>query len=63
MKDKTLKRKNIYFKRSFSSFLDRSYDYAEDLDLVSFVELDCGHYIFHYEPELIKEEINAFLHD
>ena len=40
-----------------------AYDYAEDLDLVSFVELDCGHYIFYYEPELIKEEINAFLHD
>lgn len=40
-----------------------AYDYAEDLDLVSFVELDCGHYIFHYEPERIKEEINVFLQD
>ena len=38
-----------------------AYDYAEDLNSISFVELDCGHYIFHYEPEKITEEINAFL--
>ena len=38
-----------------------AYDYAEDLNSVSFVELECGHYIFHYEPEKITEEINAFL--
>ena len=29
----------------------------------SVAELNCGHYIFHYEPERITEEINAFLHD
>lgn len=40
-----------------------AYDYAKDLSSVSFVELDCGHYIFHYEPERITEEINAFLQD
>ena len=28
---------------------------------VSFVELDCGHYIFRYESERIAEEIKAFL--
>ena len=38
-----------------------AYDYADGLDSVTFVELDCGHYIFHYEPEKISEEINAFL--
>lgn len=40
-----------------------AYDYAEGLDAVQFVELDCGHYIFHYEPERITEEINTFLHE
>ena len=40
-----------------------AYDYAEGLNFVSFVELDCGHYIFHYEPERIAEEIKAFLND
>ena len=40
-----------------------AYDYAEGLSYVSFVELDCGHYIFHYEPEKITEVINAFLLD
>ena len=40
-----------------------AYDYADGLSYVSFVELDCGHYIFHYEPEKITEEINAFLLD
>ncbi|MBP5450737.1 MAG: alpha/beta hydrolase [Treponema sp.] len=39
-----------------------AYDYAEDLNSVSFIELNCGHYIFHYKPELIAEEIKAFLH-
>ena len=38
-----------------------AYDYADGLDSVTFVELDCGHYIFHYEPEKISEEIDAFL--
>ena len=38
-----------------------AYDYAEDLNYVSFSELNCGHYIFHYEPERIAEEIKAFL--
>ena len=38
-----------------------AYDYAEGLNSVSFVELKCGHYIFHYEPGRITEEINAFL--
>ncbi len=40
-----------------------AYDYVEGLNSVSFVELDCGHYIFHYEPERIAEEIKAFLND
>lgn len=40
-----------------------AYDYAEGLNSVSVVELDCGHYIFHYEPEKITEEIRAFLND
>ena len=40
-----------------------AYDYAEDLNSVSVVELDCGHYIFHYEPEKITEEIKAFLNE
>jgi hypothetical protein len=40
-----------------------AYDYADGLSYVSFVELDCGHYIFHYEPEKITEVINAFLLD
>jgi len=40
-----------------------AYDYADDLSTVAFVELDCGHYIFHYEPEKIAEEIKAFLND
>ena len=35
-----------------------AYDYAEGLNSVSVVELDCGHYIFHYEPEKITEEIH-----
>ena len=38
-----------------------AYDYADGLESVTFVELDCGHYIFHYEPEKISEEIDAFL--
>ena len=40
-----------------------AYSYADGLHSVSFVELDCGHYIFHFEPERIAEEIDAFLHD
>ena len=40
-----------------------AYDYAEGLNSVSVVELDCGHYIFHYEPGKITEEIKAFLND
>ena len=40
-----------------------AYDYVEDLNSVSVVELNCGHYIFHYEPEKITEEIKAFLRD
>ena len=40
-----------------------AYDYAEGLNSVSFVELKCGHYIFHYEPERITEEIKVFLGD
>ena len=40
-----------------------AYEYAEGLNYVSFVELDCSHYIFHYEPERIAEEIKAFLQD
>ena len=40
-----------------------AYDYAEGLSSVSVVKLDCGHYIFHYEPEKIIKEIKAFLHD
>ena len=40
-----------------------AYDYAEGLNSVSVVELDCGHYIFHYEPEKITEEIKAFLNE
>lgn len=44
-------------------WIKTAYDYAKDLSSVSFVELDCGHYIFHYEPERITEEINEFLQD
>ena len=40
-----------------------AYDYADDLSSVVFVELDCGHYIHHYEPEKIAEEIKAFIQD
>ena len=38
-----------------------AHDYAKDLKSISFAELDCGHYIFHYEPGRITEEIKAFL--
>jgi pimeloyl-ACP methyl ester carboxylesterase len=38
-----------------------AYDYADGLSSVVFVELDCGHYIHHYEAEHITEEIKAFL--
>ncbi|SCW26484.1 hypothetical protein SAMN02910456_00090 [Ruminococcaceae bacterium YRB3002] len=40
-----------------------AFGYAEGLSSVSFVELDCGHYIFHFEPERIAEEIDSFLLD
>ena len=40
-----------------------AYDYAEGLNSVSVVKLDCGHYIFHYEPEKITKEIKVFLHN
>ncbi|MBR6880125.1 MAG: alpha/beta hydrolase [Lachnospiraceae bacterium] len=40
-----------------------AYDYADGLSSVVFVELDCGHYIHHYEAEHITEEIKAFLQD
>ena len=40
-----------------------AYDYGNGLNSVSVVKLDCGHYIFHYEPEKITEEIKAFLQD
>ena len=36
-----------------------AYDYVEDLNSVSVVELNCGHYIFHFEPEKITEEIKC----
>ena len=40
-----------------------AYDYVNDLNSVSCVELDCGHYIFHFEPDRITEEIDIFLQD
>ena len=40
-----------------------AYDYAEGLNNITIVELDCGHYIFHYKSELIAEEIDVFLKD
>ncbi|MBO4781166.1 MAG: alpha/beta hydrolase [Lachnospiraceae bacterium] len=40
-----------------------AYDYAKGLNSVSVVKLDCGHYIFHYEPEKITKEIKVFLHN
>ena len=42
---------------------ETAYNYAEGLNFVSFVELDCGHYIFHFESERIVKEIKAYLHD
>ena len=40
-----------------------SFNYTEDLNYVCYVELDCGHYIFHFETDRITEEINIFLQD
>ena len=34
-------------------------DYINDLDSVTVIQLDCDHYIFHYEPERIAEEIKS----
>ena len=33
-------------------------DYAEGLDAVQFVELDCGHYVHHFEYERISKRIS-----
>lgn len=38
-----------------------AYDYINDLDSVTVIQLNCDHYIFHYEPERIAEEIKAFI--
>lgn len=36
-------------------------DYAEGLDAVQFVELDCGHYVHHFEYERISKDIKEFI--
>lgn len=38
-----------------------AYDYIKDLDSVTVIQLACDHYIFHYEPERIAEEIKLFI--
>ena len=35
-------------------------DYASDLTDARLIWLDCGHYLYHYEPERISVEIRAF---
>ena len=38
-----------------------TYDYINNLDSVTVIQLACDHYIFHYEPERIAEEIKLFI--
>ena len=38
-----------------------AYDYINNLDSVTVIQLACDHYIFHYEPERIAEEIKTFI--
>lgn len=37
------------------------HDYADDLPNATVIELDCSHYIHHYEANRISEEIKQFL--
>lgn len=36
-------------------------NYADDMSNVTIIELDCSHYLHHYESERISEEIDSFL--
>ncbi len=38
-----------------------AWDYINTLDSVTTIQLNCDHYIFHYEPEQIAKEIKTFL--
>ena len=39
------------------------HDYTDDLPNATVIELDCSHYIHHYEAERISEEIDCFLQE
>jgi len=44
-------------------WMEVSYCFAENMPNIKTIELDCDHYIFHYEADKMTEEIGLFLDD
>ncbi len=44
-------------------WMEVSYRFAENMPNIKTIELDCDHYIFHYEADKMTEEIGLFLDD
>ena len=42
-------------------WMEVSYRFAENMPNIKTIELDCDHYIFHYEADKMTEEIGLFL--
>ena len=44
-------------------WMEVSHRFAENMPNIKTIELDCDHYIFHYEADKMTEEIGSFLDD
>lgn len=44
-------------------WMEVSYRFAENMPNIKTIELDCDHYVFHFEADKMTEEISSFLDD
>ena len=44
-------------------WMEVSYRFAENMPNIKTIELDCDHYVFHYEADKMTDEIGLFLDD
>jgi pimeloyl-ACP methyl ester carboxylesterase len=42
-------------------WIERQHNFAKNSDKIKLIELNCGHTVYHYEPELIANESKRFL--
>jgi len=42
-------------------WMEVSYRFAENMPNIKTIELDCDHYVFHFEADKMAEEIGLFL--